>query len=58
MISFTRIDFLKINEISAEAKIHGKKVPEFKEDIKAVTYHEADVKKSENGKNKFFHSMG
>lgn len=47
---FCRIDFLKISETATEAKIYGKKVHMFKGDIKAVTYHEAEVRKSENGK--------
>lgn len=46
---FCRVDFSKINETTVEAKIFGRKVQAFKEDIKAVTYHEAEVVKNEKG---------
>ncbi len=49
-IIFCRADFMKIEETTIAAKIYGKKVQKFEEDIKAVTYHEAEVKKDENGK--------
>ncbi len=42
-------DFINITSISLHACIHGKKTNLFQEDIKAVTYHEADVKKNEKG---------
>lgn len=47
---FCRIDFLKMDETAAKAKIYGKRAREFKEDIKAVTYHEAEVKRNEDEK--------
>lgn len=47
---FYEVKFSKINEAILEAEIFGKKIDAFNEDIKAVTYHEADVKKNEKGK--------
>lgn len=41
------IDNLKDNHI--KAKVNGAKVENFDEDIKAVSYHEADVKQDKNG---------
>lgn len=46
---FWKIDFLKFSENSLEAEISGTKVEGFDEDIKAVTYHEAEIKKTETG---------
>ncbi|MFN7088600.1 MAG: archease [Candidatus Paceibacteria bacterium] len=47
---FFDIKFNEFSELKAEGKIYGVKVDEFKEDIKAVTYHEVDVKEVEPGK--------
>ncbi|OGI69691.1 hypothetical protein A3A09_03070 [Candidatus Nomurabacteria bacterium RIFCSPLOWO2_01_FULL_42_20] len=44
---FCEANFSKLTEIEIEAKIFGQKIDEFEEDIKAVTYHEAEVKKNE-----------
>jgi len=38
-----------LTETEIEVKVFGRKVEEFEEDIKAVTYHEAEVKKNEKG---------
>jgi len=46
---FNEVVFSKLTETELEAEIFGYKVDEFNEDIKAVTYHEADVKKNEKG---------
>lgn len=46
---FCRVEFLKLAENSLTAKIFGKKADGFDEDIKAVTYHEAEVKKNKKG---------
>jgi SHS2 domain-containing protein len=32
-----------------EATVYGRKVSGFKEDVKAVTYHEADITENEEG---------
>lgn len=42
-------DFISLTPNSLHARIHGKKVNLFGEDIKAVTYHEAEIKKNEKG---------
>lgn len=48
---FCEVEFEKFDKISLSAKIFGQKIPEgFDEDIKAVTYHEAEVKKNQKGK--------
>jgi SHS2 domain-containing protein len=46
---FGRVIFSKLNNKSLQAIIKGKKVGTFDEDIKAVTYHEAEVKKNKQG---------
>jgi len=47
---YTGVTFTKFQEKSLGAEIEGIPVDEFDEDIKAVTYHEADVKKNKEGK--------
>jgi SHS2 domain-containing protein len=47
---FCRTDILTLSKNQLRAKIFGKKVSEFQDDIKAVTYHEAEVQKNEDGK--------
>lgn len=46
---FKEINFLKINERELHAVIKGIKVDTFEHDIKAVTYHEANVHKNASG---------
>lgn len=46
---FKEINFLKINERELHAVIKGIKVDVFEHDIKAVTYHEANVHKNASG---------
>lgn len=46
---FYNVKFLKFSDTSLEAKIEGIEVDEFDEDIKAVTYHEAEVKQNPEG---------
>lgn len=46
---YKKIEFDSISSVSLKAKIFGEKVETFDEDIKAVTYHEAEVKKNEKG---------
>ena len=49
---FCEAEFSKLTETEIEVKVFGRKVEEFEEDIKAVTYHEAEVKKNEKEKYK------
>lgn len=46
---YTEINFLEFSEIALSAEIMGQKVDEFDEDIKAVTYHEAEIVKNKEG---------
>lgn len=46
---FCRVEFSKLTENDLVAKIFGKKADGFDEDIKAVTYHEAEIRKNEKG---------
>lgn len=46
---YTGASFRMFTETSLEAELIGLAVEEFDEDIKAVTYHEADVKRNEMG---------
>ena len=46
---FDAIEILKFSDDFLEADIMGKKIDEFREDIKAVTYHEVEIKKSPEG---------
>lgn len=47
---FTGIDIKKISSGHIRADIYGKRVDYFDEVIKAVTYHQVDVRESKNGK--------
>lgn len=46
---FLKADIEDLDEKSVRAEIYGKKVEYFDEDIKAVTYHQADIKENGNG---------
>lgn len=46
---FRKADIKRLTDTGIEAEIFGEKVNEFDEDIKAVTYHEAEVRKNEKG---------
>ncbi|WP_165389830.1 archease [Cecembia calidifontis] len=46
---FFDVQFQHIGEKEVRAKILGKRVEAFDEDIKAVTYHEAQVEKNKSG---------
>lgn len=46
---FPEVKFLKFSDIELEAEIFGSEVDIFDEDIKAVTYHELEIKKSPSG---------
>lgn len=47
--AFTDVRFHMISEYALEAELIGYRADEFGEDIKAVTYHEADVQKDAEG---------
>lgn len=46
---YMEVNFLEFSEMALKAEIYGQKVDEFDEDIKAVTYHEANIIKNEKG---------
>lgn len=46
---YTKVRFKKLEEKSVLAELEGVVQKSFDEDIKAVTYHEAQVKKNEKG---------
>lgn len=46
---YCRVKILKIENNSLEAEIYGREADGFDEDVKAVTYHEAEIKKNERG---------
>ena len=43
---FCKIEFKKLSDTTLEAKIFGTKTKEIEKDIKAVSYHEAQIKKN------------
>ncbi len=43
---FDDIKFLEFSETKIKAKIKGKKFNSIKKDIKAITYHQAEIKKN------------
>lgn len=46
---YDKIVFEKLSGNELRAKVFGKKISEFQDDIKAVTYHEAEIKMSDDG---------
>ncbi len=48
-IVFWDIEIIKLSEFKIKAKLSGTQVDSYDEDIKAVTYHEANVIKSKQG---------
>ncbi|MEK7790046.1 MAG: archease [Deltaproteobacteria bacterium] len=46
---FDRVEFRDFTETSLKAKIFGEKVDQWDKDIKAVTYHEVDIKRDNKG---------
>ena len=46
---YTDVKFLEFSETKLKAEIYGMPVENFDEDIKAVTYHEAEIKQNEKG---------
>lgn len=47
--AYADVQFRSLSENSLEAELAGYRAESFGEDIKAVTYHEADVKKNSEG---------
>ena len=47
--TYNEINFKSLSQHSLEAILHGVAVRSFGDDIKAVTYHEAEVKRNEDG---------
>lgn len=48
-IVFMSVKFRELTGKTVKAEVSGVKVKNFKEDIKAVTYHEAEIKKNKRG---------
>lgn len=46
---YADVKFLEFSETKLKAEIYGAAVENFDEDIKAVTYHEAEIKQNEKG---------
>lgn len=46
---FEKVKFSKLENNHLQADIYGQKVDSFSEDIKAVTYHEAEIVRNEKG---------
>lgn len=46
---YTKVNFKKFSQNYLETELEGISVDSFDEDIKAVTYHEADVKRDKDG---------
>ena len=44
-----KADFLKLDNEHMRARLTGRYIAEFSEDIKAVTYHEAEIKQNDRG---------
>lgn len=49
-VIFCEMALDELSEQSVKATVRGGKAPFFEEDIKAVTYHEAEVRKNEAGR--------
>ncbi len=46
---FSKVEFIKLEDKELSGIVYGENVQGFDEDIKAVTYHEAEVKKNKKG---------
>jgi len=46
---YTKIEFDKLTEKELQARLFGHGIAKFDEDIKAVTYHQAEIKKTPEG---------
>lgn len=49
-ILYCQLEFLRLDENSLQAKISGHRTSGFAREIKAVTYHEAEIKKTHKNK--------
>ncbi len=49
-VVFFDVRFKEFSELKVEGRVYGVKVDDFSKNIKAVTYHEVDVKEIEPGK--------
>ena len=45
---FGKVEFKKLDEISLEATVYGSKTPGIEKDVKAVSYHEAQIKQTKS----------
>lgn len=48
-VIYTVVEFTNLSETNVDAMVMGVPVDAFDEDVKAVTYHEADIHKNEKG---------
>ena len=48
-VLFCKVQFEQLSETYLKAEVSGFEVSGFDEDVKAVTYHEADIKLNEDG---------
>ncbi|MCD6178105.1 archease [bacterium] len=46
---YLRAEFEEFSDTFLEAKLFGRKVKRFREDIKGVTYHDLEIKQQKNG---------
>jgi SHS2 domain-containing protein len=46
---FCDVEVIQLTETSFEASVSGVNVEHFVEDLKAVTYHEAEVRQTDDG---------
>jgi SHS2 domain-containing protein len=44
-ILFLKVKFSRLSEREAVGRIYGRRVQEFKDEVKAVTYHQAEIRK-------------
>lgn len=48
--TYTNVRICHLNDRNLESELNAVRVKKFGEDIKAVTYHEAEIRQKENGK--------
>lgn len=46
---YNKVDFKKFSDTELEAELFGQKVEKFDEDIKAVTYHDLNIRQKKDG---------
>jgi len=47
---YSKVIFRELSETSAQAVLYGFQVPKFDKDVKAVSYHDAEVKEGKNSR--------